>query len=70
MYIALGKHWELEVNWTYWCPFDHIAFRRSIDINFRDPDDMEFEPSLCFNFTFICFSVEIFLGRENLDDYE
>lgn len=67
MYVALGKHWELELNWTMWHPFDHIAFRRSIDLHFRDPDEEVFEPSFYFNFTFICFSIELFLGRESND---
>lgn len=70
MYFVLGKDWELEINFSYWHPFDHIAFRRSIDLHFRDPEDEEFEPSFYFNFTFVCFTVEIFLGRENTDDYE
>lgn len=70
MYIALGKNWELEINWTVWHSLDHIAFRKSIEVHFRDPDEEEYEPSLYFNFTFICFSIEIFLGRENNEDYE
>lgn len=70
MYFALGKNWELEINWTYWHPFQHVAFRKSLDIHFYDEDSNEFEPSIYFNFTFICFSVEFFLGRENYDNYE
>jgi hypothetical protein len=70
MYISLGKHWELEINFSYWNPLDHIAFRKSIDLHFRDEDSEEFEPSFYVNFTFIFFTVELFLGRENTDDYE
>lgn len=68
MYRALWGNWELEINWSYWCPFDHIAFRRSIELHFKDPEDDEYEPSFYVNFTFVCFSLEIFIGRENWDE--
>ena len=70
MYMPLGKNWELEINLNVWHPLDHISFRKSIDVHFRDPDEEEYEPSFYCHFAFICFSIEIFLGREKNEDYE
>ena len=71
MLINLGKHLELEINFSYWNPLHHISFKKSFDLWTKDDwEDEFFEPALWFNFSFFCINLEVFLCWYRREDEE
>ena len=63
MNIPIGKDWEFELNLSAWHPLSHISLKKSIDIHIYDEEFQEFEPCIYINISFICVSLELYLGK-------
>ena len=63
MYIPIGKHCEMEINFNIWNPLTHIALRRSLDITIYDEDEKEWIPAIWVTLALIFVSFEIYIGK-------